>query len=43
MTNTAECINVKVGEIGLEQVEVFQYLGANITISEGECRTDMKE
>jgi hypothetical protein len=42
MTNTAERINIKVNGTALEQVDVFQYLGANIT-SEGECRSDIRK
>mgnify|MGYP003507279906 FL=1 len=42
MTNTTECMNIKVNGTALEQVEVFQYLGANITC-EGECRSDIRK
>ena len=42
MTNTTERMNIKVNGTALEQVEVFQYLGANITC-EGECRSDIRK
>ena len=35
-------MNIKVNGTALEQVEVFQYLGANITC-EGECRSDIRK
>ena len=37
MTNTTENMNVKVNDIVLEQVDVFQYLGANITNHGNNC------
>ena len=42
MTNTAERMDIKTDGTALEQVTVFQYLGANITC-DGECRSDMKK
>ena len=42
MTNIAENINVKVNDIALEQVDVFQYLGANIA-NDGNCRSDIRK
>ena len=42
MTNTAERMDIKANGTALEQVTVFQYLGANITC-DGECRSDIKK
>ena len=42
MTSTTKRMNIKVNGTALEQVEVFQYLGANITC-EGECRSDIRK
>jgi len=42
MTNTAQRMDIKANGTALEQVTVFQYLGANITC-DGECRSDIKK
>ena len=42
MTNTNELVNIRVNDVVLEQVDVFQYLGANIS-NQAECQPDIKK